>query len=89
MPAVEAMASRCLVLAADIPSLKEVCQNAGLYISPYDIKDIAKKLTTIAQAEKNTYDKQIELGYKLSQHYSFETMAKETLTIYESCARLR
>ena len=34
LPALEAMANKCLVLASDIPTLKEVCDGAALFFDP-------------------------------------------------------
>jgi len=41
LPAVEAMACGCPVVAADIPSLRESCGDAALYCNPYAAEDIA------------------------------------------------
>jgi glycosyltransferase involved in cell wall biosynthesis len=46
LPAVEAMACGCPVVAAAIPSLMEICGDAALYCNPRDPADIA---ATVAQ----------------------------------------
>lgn len=40
IPPLEAMKNGCAVVVSDIPSLKEVCSTAVLYIDPYDIDSI-------------------------------------------------
>lgn len=47
IPPLEAQACGCAVLAADIPPLREVLGNSGLYCNPYDINDIAKGMSKI------------------------------------------
>ena len=47
LPALEAMANKCLVLASDNPSLHEVYGNAVMYFDPYDTKDLVRKMDVI------------------------------------------
>ncbi|MDD4936953.1 MAG: glycosyltransferase family 1 protein [Acidiphilium sp.] len=44
LPAVEAMASGCPVVAADIPALRETCGDAALYCDPLSPEDIARRV---------------------------------------------
>ena len=44
IPPLEAMSFKVPVLAADIPSLREVCGQAVNYFDPYDIEDMATKI---------------------------------------------
>lgn len=56
IPPLEAMASGCPTIVSDIPSLREVCADASLYINPNDPKDIAKKIEDICyNSELQTY----------------------------------
>jgi glycosyltransferase involved in cell wall biosynthesis len=48
LPAVEAMHAGTPVIAADIPALREVCQDAARYVDPYDVDAIARALTEVA-----------------------------------------
>jgi len=86
LPALEAMANNCLVLASSIPSLKEVCGENAIYFDPYDIEDIAEKMK-IAYA-KNFDQKIIERGFERSKEFSFRKMAEETLKIYEQALNI-
>lgn len=47
LPAVEAMACRCAVLASRIPGLQETCADAALYFDPTSPTDIAEKVARV------------------------------------------
>ncbi|MEK7502351.1 MAG: glycosyltransferase family 1 protein [Patescibacteria group bacterium] len=85
LPALEAMANKCLVLASSIPSLKEVCREDAIYFDPYDIEDMAEKMK--AAYQKDFDQKIIEKGFERTKDFSFRKMAKETLKIYEDAAK--
>ncbi len=85
LPALEAMANKCLVLASDIPSLREVCGDAAIYFDPYNIKDIAKKMNEVDSIDSSHYSDKKEKGLVRANFFSWEKMAKETLSLYESC----
>lgn len=56
IPPLEAMASGCPTIVSDIPSLREVCGDASIYVNPYDISDIANKLREVCyNSELQTY----------------------------------
>jgi glycosyltransferase involved in cell wall biosynthesis len=52
LPAVEAMAHGCPVLAANTSSLPEVCGEAALYLDPYNVDDMAEKIAVMLEDEK-------------------------------------
>lgn len=83
LPAVEAMASGCAVLASGIPSLKEICEDSAVYFNPFDAEDIRKNLELITQNLK-LREELIEKGYKQAKKFSWENSAIETLKVYES-----
>src|SRR5581483_6014798 len=86
LPALEAMANRCLVVASDIPSLREICKEAAVYFNPYDTDDIAEKLLKVRMDEGDLEIKRKE-GMVRAKEFSWEKMAKETLRIYEEVIR--
>ena len=47
LPAVEAMACRCVVLASRIPGLEETCGDAALFFDPTSPVDIADKIARV------------------------------------------
>jgi glycosyltransferase involved in cell wall biosynthesis len=84
LPSVEAMAHNCPVIASDIPVHREICQNAALYFESNNSKDLMLKLTQILKTDKKALQGNIQSGKKIVKQYSWETMAKETIKIYES-----
>ena len=80
LPALEAMANGCLVIASDIPALREVCGEAAIYVNPFDPKDLADKMESVL---KHDFSEKKTLGEKQAQKFSWEKMAKETLKIYQ------
>lgn len=87
LPALEAMANNCLVLASNIPSLKEICQNAAVYFDPHSIDNIAEKMNEV-YINENLYNDKKTGGLRRSMEFSWKKMAEETLKIYESCVSL-
>jgi len=85
LPAIEAMAQNCLVLASDIPSLREVCEHVALYFDPLNENDIAKCMEKALQLPIAKKNELMREGKKKITHYSWQEMAQETITIYESC----
>lgn len=49
IPPLEAMKNDCTVIASEIPSLKEVCSDAALYVNPLDIESIKKGMLKIIE----------------------------------------
>lgn len=89
LPLIEAMANRCLVVASEIPAFLEVCQDAALYINPYDSADIARVLTMVVDGKIPHIQGKKEKGLMQTRLFSWKKMARETLEIYESCTSLR
>ncbi len=88
LPALEAMSNKCLVLASNIPALREICGDAALYFNPFDVGDLTEKLKAIHSNDTYHYSKNIQKGIERAKMFSWEKMAKETLVVYESCIGL-
>lgn len=86
LPALEAMSQKCLVLASDISSLREVCDEVSLFFDPKNSEDIAKVMRKAIQLPTKERKDLQELGLQQCKQFSWQQMAKETLAIYESCA---
>lgn len=82
LPVIEAMSNKCLVLLSDIPSFREVCQDAAVYFNPYDTSDIADKFRLAFGSFDKT--KFIQKGKIRAKDFSWEKMARETLQVYEA-----
>jgi glycosyltransferase involved in cell wall biosynthesis len=83
----EAMRSDCLVLASDIPSLKEIYHDAALYFDPLAVESMRATIREVL--EKKNFQSFIEKGRKRVADFSWEKMAKQTMNIYESCLSIR
>lgn len=83
LPALEAMANKCLVLSSDIPALKEICGDAAIYFDPYNVNDMAEKIKEIYSNDSNHYSDEKEKGLRKAKLFSWHKMAKETLKVYE------
>lgn len=89
LPALEAMANNCLVLASEIPAFLEVCGDNAIYFDPYDPKDIARTLTSVYKHKINTVSEKKKNALARAKQFSWKQMAKETLKIYESSIGIR
>ncbi len=78
LPVLEAMVNKCLVLASDISVYREIAGDAAIYFNPLDAGDIVKKMENIHLNDK------IQKGLDRVKMFSWERMAKETLSVYES-----
>lgn len=88
LPSLEAMANKCLVLASNIPALKEVCGDAAIYFDPYSVNDMIRKIKEVYSNNAYHYSDKKEKGLERVKKFSWQKMAKETLKIYESCVSL-
>lgn len=68
IPPLEAQTCNCPVLLSDIPPLKEVFNDSGIYCNPYDINDIACKMNEL----KNYSDELKVKGHNNAQKFSWE-----------------
>jgi glycosyltransferase involved in cell wall biosynthesis len=75
LPPLEAMSMNCPVIASNIPSIKEVCEDAILYINPYDQQDITSKMTMLIK-NNSMREKMKRDGFIQAQKYSWENSAK-------------
>ena len=82
LPPLEAMACGCPVVVSLNASLPEVIGDAGLYINPLDIDEIAsvqQKLIT----DEELRNRLVEKGLQRAKLFSWERTAKQTLSVYE------
>lgn len=83
LPAVEAMANNCLVLASDIPVFHEILGETAVYFNPNDAEDLVAKLQSVLN-EPTMYEDLKYKGFTQIKKYSWEKMASQTLEVYES-----
>jgi glycosyltransferase involved in cell wall biosynthesis len=80
LPALEAMEFACPVVASDIPSLREVCGDAAVYVDPHSPAGIATAVEKLLQDD----DFRRDLGQKGLQHcarYSWALTSRNLLSV--------
>ena len=87
LPAVEAMANKCLVLASDIAVIREICGESAIYFNPYDVESIKGKMDLICSNDLDQESKKRKMGLAKVKQFSWRKMAEETLRIYEEVER--
>lgn len=87
LPALEAMKNHCLVLASDIPALREICKDCALYFKPTNESELIKLMKKTINNEVDFKEK-IKCGLKQADKFSWGKMAEQTLKIYENSISL-
>jgi glycosyltransferase involved in cell wall biosynthesis len=80
LPALEAMAHGCPVVASGIPALREVCGEAAVYCDPNDPADIAEKLLMVARDQQLRQRMRL-LGFARAKEFSWRKCAQQTFSI--------
>jgi glycosyltransferase involved in cell wall biosynthesis len=82
LPPLEAMVYGTPVLAARASCLPEILGDAALYFHPQEVSGIISAIEKIAGDPKLRED-YVQRGYRQVAQYSWEKMARETLSLYE------
>ena len=78
IPNLEAMTNNCPVVASDIPPHKEVCGEAAIYFDPYNVSDIAEKITYVL-ANKELQARMQEKGKERVKLFSWDKSAEKLI----------
>ncbi|MBS5951806.1 MAG: glycosyltransferase family 4 protein [Clostridium sp.] len=81
LPPLEAMACGTPVIASNITSLPEICNDSALLINPYDIEELSKSIETVL-SDNELRKSMIIKGLIQSAHYSWNNTAFSTLNAY-------
>ncbi|HSA83396.1 MAG TPA: glycosyltransferase family 1 protein, partial [Patescibacteria group bacterium] len=84
LPPLEAMSASCQVLLSDIPSFREVCQDAAWYFDPQIKQSLTQQMRFVYTSDHKIKEEKIRKGLERVKSFSWEKMAKETVQIYES-----
>lgn len=77
LPPLEAMASGCPVVAADIPAVREVCGEAAIYFNPLNEIDISMSLLRVLK--NDDLQRSLSLsGIKRAKFFTWERTVQET-----------
>lgn len=83
LPPLEAMSCGCPTLVSSAASLPEVCQDASLYFSPENPKEIGETLRKIA-SNQLLRQELIQKGFQCIQKYSWEKTSRQYLGLFEN-----
>jgi len=81
IPVIESMKVGTPVIASTIPPLKEVIQNASLFIDPKNEADLVKKMIEIS--DPKIREKYSVLGKKQADKFTWVNTAKSVLQVFE------
>lgn len=87
LPALEAFACGCRVIASDIPVFHEILGECATYVNTVNINEFARLLHTVSSSR---YDRE-EFQKKASRildKYSWSTMAAKTIALYDQSAHV-
>ena len=82
----EAMSCKCPVIMSNIPVLKEVYENSGLYIDPYNIENIKNMILKLINND-SLREELVDSGFKQSQKYSWEKSANKIINLIEDVSK--
>jgi glycosyltransferase involved in cell wall biosynthesis len=86
LPALEAMRHGAPVVSSNATCSPEIYGDAALYFDPLNTTDMAQKIITMLSNDKLRQDF-ITRGYAQANKYSWERMARQTLSVYQSVLR--
>lgn len=81
LPPLEAMASRCPVIASSVASLPEVCGDAAHWINPVDVYDLANGISQIVSSEEYKHSLILK-GLKQIQKFCWKKTAARYSEIF-------
>lgn len=86
LPPLEAMFYRLPVLASQSSCLPEILGEAALYFNPHEHQDLLTKMERIISDSKLRQEL-VTKGLRQSKKYSWSTMAKEIISVYNSLTK--
>jgi len=84
LPGLEAMNARTILVASDIPVFREIYGKHAIYFDPKDVISIKAALEKTLLLTKVEAAAMIKGNKEFIKRYSWEKMARETLSVYES-----
>jgi glycosyltransferase involved in cell wall biosynthesis len=88
IPAIEAMACGCPVIASNAASLPEICGDAALYVSPHDAEALARSIHQLMTdgAERERLSR---VGQSWVQRYTWDESARLNASYIRECLAQR
>jgi glycosyltransferase involved in cell wall biosynthesis len=88
IPAIEAMACGCPVIASNAASVPEVCGDAALYVSPHDPDGLARAIDRLMN-DGDERDRLARAGLSWVQRYTWDESARLNAAYMRECLALR
>lgn len=86
LTALEGLALSCIPVVSDIPAFHEVCGDGAIYFNPTSPKSLVEKLEYVESLDTKSKQTILKAGRERLTHFSWQTMAEQTLEVYQSCA---
>jgi len=81
-PPVEAMACGCPIILSNIEVLKEINEEAALYVNPLNPDDISEKIHNLL-SNNNLRMQLQQKGFKRAKRFNWESAAKKHIEVIE------
>ena len=82
LPILDAFACGLPVITSNVSSMPEVGGDAAMYVDPYNVEDIRKKLTEVID-EKELRENMVKKGFQQVKKFSWEKAARQTAQVYQ------
>jgi glycosyltransferase involved in cell wall biosynthesis len=86
VPAIEAMACGCPVIASNAASVPEVCGDAAVYVSPHDAQGLASAIQRL-MADAGERERLARAGHSWVQRYTWDESARLNAAYIRECLR--
>jgi glycosyltransferase involved in cell wall biosynthesis len=83
IPILEAMSCGTPVICSRASAMPEIAGNAGLYVNPHDVNELAEAMRAISQDE-DLYAKLSAQAFHRSNLFTWEETARKTLALYRA-----
>lgn len=81
LPAIEAFAAQCPLIASNSTSLPEVTGDAAWAVDPYSVESIRTAMQDVLE-QREERDRKVMLGLERARQFSWEACANLTLEVY-------
>ncbi len=82
LPPLEAMTFGCPVITSNLSSLPEICGDAVLYVNPYDVQDITKKMGDLLDFDQQQWTHLSDAGKERAKLFSMESYVERLYEAY-------
>ena len=80
LPPLESMTFGCPAILSDIPALREVSEDAALYVDPYNVEDMTEKMNRLSKDSDLRQELRLK-GLEQIKKYSWDKSAKQVLDL--------